>query len=320
MKHTQKIRARYVATELNTQDDTACSAATPPLEAIRPLLSKYAQRVPAKPKLKLSALDVTKAYVHATPSRKMFVRAPKELGLAAGTVGRLKTYCYGTRDAGALWEECYATALVEVGCRRGVACPTCVVHEEKQLSIAVHGDDFVGLSEEDALKRCEEEMSKRFEIGDRCRLGMGMHDSRKTRILNRTVRLTDAGLRFEADPRHSELLTGSLGLENCNGVSTTGVNPTMLTWRPRRSGKSNPPCQRRMPTRKMQNKQSDIRYDCLGSSHTPLQQMLRHISQYLCALWAHWASTNGASVIGHGRLHRKEQEHHAPACFCRARA
>ena len=38
----------------------------------------------------------------------IFVRAPKELGLPPGTVGKLVRCAYGTRDAGALWEEHYA--------------------------------------------------------------------------------------------------------------------------------------------------------------------------------------------------------------------
>ena len=37
-----KVRARYVATEVNKEADLAFYAATPPLEAIRLLLSKFA--------------------------------------------------------------------------------------------------------------------------------------------------------------------------------------------------------------------------------------------------------------------------------------
>ena len=39
-----KVRARYVATEVNHYDDAQYFAATPPLESIRLLLSKFAQR------------------------------------------------------------------------------------------------------------------------------------------------------------------------------------------------------------------------------------------------------------------------------------
>ena len=100
-----KVRARYVATEVNHGDDAQYFAATPPLEAVRLLVSKFAQRVQGNRKLKLGFLDITKAYFHAKPQRDVYVRVPKELGLPAGTLGRLKRCCYGTRDAGARWEN-----------------------------------------------------------------------------------------------------------------------------------------------------------------------------------------------------------------------
>ena len=43
------------------------------------------------------------------------------------------------------------------------------------------------------------------------------------KILNRVVRITSEGLEYEADPRHTELITGSLGLTAANAVKTPGV-------------------------------------------------------------------------------------------------
>ena len=106
-----KVRCRWVATELNTGDDVQYYAATPPLEATRLLFSNYAhQRRQKGPKLELSFCEITKAYVNAKPSRHVFVRVPKEMGLPPNTVGRLLRCCYGTRDAGALWEDTYPQA------------------------------------------------------------------------------------------------------------------------------------------------------------------------------------------------------------------
>ena len=56
-----KVRGRHVATEVNHSDETACFAATPPLEAIRLLLSKCSQRAKQTPSLELSFVDITKA-------------------------------------------------------------------------------------------------------------------------------------------------------------------------------------------------------------------------------------------------------------------
>ena len=105
-----KDRGRWVATEVNYEHDMAFSAATPPLEAKRLLFSKYAQRRLHQPDLELSSLDVTKAYFHAEPKRKIYVRVPKEIGMPSCTVGRLKRCCDGTRDAGMRRENLYADA------------------------------------------------------------------------------------------------------------------------------------------------------------------------------------------------------------------
>ena len=101
-----KIRCRWVATEINTGDDLSYYAATPPLEAKRLLFSKFAhQRKSQGPNLQLSFCDITKAYFNATPNRDLYVKIPREMGLPSNSVGKLLRCCYGTRDAGAPWEE-----------------------------------------------------------------------------------------------------------------------------------------------------------------------------------------------------------------------
>ena len=72
-----------------------------------------------------------KAYFNAKPQRDVFVRVPRELGLPPGTMGKLVRCCYGTRDAGMLWEDTYADVLVQAGVTRGIACP-CVCSTKKR--------------------------------------------------------------------------------------------------------------------------------------------------------------------------------------------
>ena len=45
------------------------------------------------------------------------------------------------------------------------------------------------------------------------------------RTLNRIVRITPTGVRYEADPRHHELLIRSMGLEAGSSVITPGIKP-----------------------------------------------------------------------------------------------
>ena len=56
----------------------------------------------------------------------------------------------------------------------------------------------------------------------RGRLGIGC-ELTEIKILNRVVRITSEGLEYEADPRHTELITGSIGLTAANAVKTPGV-------------------------------------------------------------------------------------------------
>lgn len=139
-----KVRCRYVATDCNQGDTNAdFYAATPPLECERLLFSQRAKRrKSAGPELALMFLDVTNAYFNATPKRNLFIRLPKEMGLPPHCVGRLLKCAYGTRDAGALWEDTYAAALTSIGLTRGKASPCCFVRKARNISIVVHGDDF----------------------------------------------------------------------------------------------------------------------------------------------------------------------------------
>ena len=52
--------------------------------------------------LKLSFVDIRKAYFNGTPSRKLFIRPPAEMGMSKDAVLKLERCMCGTRDAGAI--------------------------------------------------------------------------------------------------------------------------------------------------------------------------------------------------------------------------
>ena len=120
------IRARLVACELNQYKTVEFYASTPPLEAKRLSLSQFAtERVDAvsKEPPEISFVDIRKAYFNAVPRRKLHLMFPRELGVEKDKCAKLKRCVYGTRDAGQLWEDCYAHKLVEMGFIRGLASP-----------------------------------------------------------------------------------------------------------------------------------------------------------------------------------------------------
>ena len=85
------VRARLVAQEINNNDDMSFFAATPPLESKRMLLSQFATEKfrDGKP-LKISFIDVRKAYFNGRPSRKLYIRPPPELWLPKDIVCKLE--------------------------------------------------------------------------------------------------------------------------------------------------------------------------------------------------------------------------------------
>ena len=54
----------------------------------------------------------------------------------------------------------------------------------------------------------------------RGRLGEEQGDLKEIRLLNRIIRLDADGIRYEADPRHAELLGRALGFEQCKPKGT----------------------------------------------------------------------------------------------------
>ena len=148
-------------------------------------------------------------------------------------VGRLVRCMYGTRDAGAIWENCYTKCLLDLGFVQGVSSPCCFSNESMGVHVVVHGDDFTALGTPSGLDMYEKGMAETFECKFKGRLGHGPEDLKEMRVLNRIVRVTDSGLRYEADPRHAEMLARALKLESCKHMVTPGVklpfNDTAVT-------------------------------------------------------------------------------------------
>ena len=95
-------RSRLVAKEFNTGSAEGLFAATPPLEALRLLLSDAASPSESDDGNVIMVNDVARAFFEAPVQRTVCVELPPEAGSAKGLeVGLLKMSLYGTRDAAA---------------------------------------------------------------------------------------------------------------------------------------------------------------------------------------------------------------------------
>jgi hypothetical protein len=113
---------------------------------------------------------------------------------------------YGTRDAPKRWEAFLAEQLVALGFAKGRASPCCFFHARLGVRCIVHGDDFVLSGRAAALDQVKARVHERFLLKELGRLGGGPGEQRELRVLNRILRWTPAGLKYEADPRHAEIL------------------------------------------------------------------------------------------------------------------
>jgi hypothetical protein len=119
--------SRFVGKEFNTGVDSSLFAATPPLEALKLLISTAASDVQRETHIMLS--DVKRAYFHAPAERELYVEVPGEdPNWKPGLLGRLKLSLYGTRDAAANWQRCVADHLVSIGFRQGLSNPCVFWH------------------------------------------------------------------------------------------------------------------------------------------------------------------------------------------------
>jgi hypothetical protein len=138
----------------------------------------------------------------------VYVQLPPEEA-EPGFCAKLVRCLYGTRDAPKRWE-----AFLSMGFARGRASPCCYFHAALGVRCIVHGDDFVLSGRAEALDEVKAGMHVRFLLKELGRLGGGQGELKEMRVLNRVIQWTPAGLRYEADPRHAEIVVrGVAGAE-----------------------------------------------------------------------------------------------------------
>ena len=232
-----RYRSRLVARQLKATDTsgTCYFAPTPPLEALRTVLSFAASEIGTwKPdyrpesenRMQLAFMDISRAYFNAKieEAGSTFVQLPPEDPDAGTMCGELLRHMYGTRAAADGWQEEYSTTLVaDFGFQQGNASPCLFKHSDRPIVLTVHGDDFTAAGPKRELDWFEGMMKERYELTIQPRLGPGKHDAREAVVLNRIVRWCTHGIEYEADPRQVEKFLAECGLAGANSVATPGV-------------------------------------------------------------------------------------------------
>ena len=222
-------RSRFVGKEFNTGVDAALYAATPPLEALKLLVSHAAGN--RAQKLHMMFSDVKRAYFNAEAKREIYVEPPREdPNWRPGVLGKLRLALYGTRDAASLWQECLADHLVSIGFVRGVSNPCVFYHSGRSIRTLVHGDDYASVASLSELSWLRDRLEARFEMKT---VMVGHSTAEKVekegKILNRVIRATPDGWEYESDQRHVEAMIEDLELGEAKALATPGIDEAKKT-------------------------------------------------------------------------------------------
>ena len=138
----EKYRSRLVAQQFNTGNDPTMVAATPPVEALKMIISDAATGNEDKC---IMVNDVSRAYMYALIREPMYARLCSEGRLPGeeGLCGRLNKAMYGTRPAAQNWQHEFTDVLTQAGFVAGRSNPCLCFHSGRCLRSFVHGDDFV---------------------------------------------------------------------------------------------------------------------------------------------------------------------------------
>ena len=186
-----KYRSRLVARELKAksgQSETHWSdffASMPPITALRILFTiavtkkvpnKDGKLIPLDPTTCLIFIDIKKAYFWSPARRQLLVeqwRCHRKWAIRQtwSDCSRLRKSLYGTRDAPANWEAAIKHVMLALGFLQARSNACLYFHEERNMRIEVHGDDFTGVGPKSELEWFASELKKFWTVDLRGILG-----------------------------------------------------------------------------------------------------------------------------------------------------
>lgn len=128
---------------------------------------------------------------------------------------------YGTLDAAEQWSLHYAERLKDGGFLQGTASPCHFFHPQMNVSLLVHGDDFLAVGRKEGRQYLDDLLKNHYVIKAKT-LGPDSGEDKQIRVLGRVLTWENWGIQVEADPGHHELVVESLALADAKSVVTPG--------------------------------------------------------------------------------------------------
>ena len=158
-----RCRSRGEAKQFKGSDSEEKFAATPPIEALRALISKS---MSGSEKKALMVCDVSRAFFYAPVQHEIVVELCEE---AKNTIennmcAKLRMSMYGTKAAAQNWQKKVQETMATLDFSIGKASPVLFCHLQRSLKCLVHGDDFVVSREPVHLVWMRNELESKLEI------------------------------------------------------------------------------------------------------------------------------------------------------------
>ena len=122
------------AREFKSDDRPDLYAGTPPLEALKAIISIAANHFQS---------CTSTCHVRTSTRRPRDLPVEDRMGTDVGKVGLMKKSMYGTRDAASNWERDWQGHARNWGFHLGLSSKNLFHHKENRVSGLTHGDDFV---------------------------------------------------------------------------------------------------------------------------------------------------------------------------------
>ena len=216
------VRSRCVAQEMNTHNRDDVFSGTPPLKAHRMVVSAAATAKKGRSSRRklIARYDVSVAFFHAAATGKIAVIPPKDLN--QDMLWFLNKAMNGTREASKQWSKRIVEVATGCGFSEVLSVPGLFYHQEWEITMSCHGDDFLAEGEAKELDLLDEVMLSAFETKVLPRIGPPEFGGacEKGDHLHRVIKWSEKGFTWESDPKYARDLVKWAGLEGGKAVET----------------------------------------------------------------------------------------------------
>lgn len=220
----KEVRSRFCAREVKRMDPNMEGVYTP---ASGNSTSRVIDAIAVKKKQKGMIGDAPNACFHAEETEESYVEPPEEWlqrkrdnGRDDDVKWRRKKQLYGRRKASKAFNECMVKQLTKLGFKQDEAAPYFFTHDEKEIDIELHQDDWYATAPYASLDWSKHEIKKEVtrKVGEK--LGYGS----KYQHLKGGRYRTERGMFLTGNCKYDEEIISCLGLEKCNPRETPIVN------------------------------------------------------------------------------------------------